>query len=155
MALNFLSSMFKGAAEGTIKGTLEGIGTLAKDIRSAITGELSPEKKAEILNKAIDIENMTNSGQIQINAVEAAHPKLFVAGWRPNLGWVCGISIGLYFIPQYLVAAVLWMKLCWSANQLVPYPIPEPAGLMELVGLMLGLGGMRLVEKIKGVQGVH
>uniref|UniRef100_A0A6H2A1Y5 Putative holin n=1 Tax=viral metagenome TaxID=1070528 RepID=A0A6H2A1Y5_9ZZZZ len=148
--MGLLGDVFSGAASGSIKGILGGIGELAIGIRSAITGEMSPEKKADLLDKAAQLESLAQQGQVQINVAEASHPKVFVSGWRPYIGWICGTAIGAYFIPQYLLASVLWLKLCWTAQSLVAYPIAEPKGLMELTLGMLGLAGLRTVEKLAG-----
>lgn len=147
--MNILSSLIGGITLSGIKGVFEGVGSLAKDIRSAVTGEISPEKKAELLDKVAQLEAMSQQGQFETNKAEATHRSIFVAGWRPFIGWICGVSIAAYFIPQYLLAAVLWVKVCWSAQTLVSYPIPEPVGLITLLTGMLGLGVLRTVEKIK------
>ena len=148
--MSFLTDLVGGATLGGVKGIFEGVGSLAKDIRSAVTGEISPEKKAELLEKASQLEAAAQQGQVEINKAEAQHRSIFVAGWRPFLGWICGLGIGSYFIPQYILAAVLWSRACWNAQALVPYPIPEPAGLITLVSGMLGLAGLRTIEKVKG-----
>jgi len=148
--MGLLGDVISGAASGSIRGILGGIGELAVGIRSAITGELSPDKKAELLDKAAQLESLAQQGQVQIQVAEASHPKVFVSGARPFLMWVCGVSIGAYFIPQYLLASVLWVKLSWAAQTLVAFPIGEPHGLMELTLGMLGLAGLRTVEKLSG-----
>jgi hypothetical protein len=147
--MGFLSGLIGTASMGTVKGAMEGIGSLAQDIRSAITGDISPEKQAELLSKATEIEAKAKQGQLEINKVEAAHRSVFVAGWRPGLGWVVVTCIALYFIPQYLMATVLWVKVCWNSQVIAPFPIGEPKGLVELISGMLGLGILRTVEKIK------
>lgn len=149
--MGFLGDIAGGLASGTIKGTLQGIGSLARDLRSAITGEISPEKRADIESKLLELEAMANMGQLEVNKVEAANPNVFVSGWRPALGWVGALALACYFIPQYVLAAVLWVKISWAAQTLAAFPIPEPGGLLELVMLMLGAGALRTVEKIKGV----
>ena len=148
--MGFLSNLVGGATLSGVKGIFEGVGSLAKDIRSAITGEISPEAQAELLNKVAQIEALGQQGQLRVNEAEAAHRSVFVAGWRPFIGWVCGVSLASYFIPQYILAAVLWVRACWAAQVLLPYPIPEPVGLMTLLTGMLGLGVLRTVEKMKG-----
>jgi len=148
--MGFLGKLFAETGAGTVKGVLEGVGSLAKDIRTAITGDMSPEKKAELQEKMMELENMAREGQVQINIQEAKHPSVFVSGWRPFIGWVCGVSIGCYFIPQYLLAAILWVKISWAAQALAPFPV-EANGLLELVSAMLGLAIIRGVEKSKGV----
>lgn len=87
--------------------------------------------------------------QAEINKIEAGHRTIFVAGWRPFIGWVCGVSLGLYFIPQYALGAVLWFRVSWAAQTIQPYPVIADA-LMELVLAMLGMGTIRMLEKMTG-----
>ena len=148
--MGFLGDIFKGATLGTVKGAFEGIGTLATDIRSAITGELSPDKKAEIDKALIEIEAKAKDAQAQINLAEATNPNVFVSGWRPAIGWVCAISLGMFFIPQYGVASFLWVKACLAAHALVPFPTTAE-GLFQLVLALLGMGVLRTTEKLTGV----
>lgn len=70
-------------ANGAVGGLLGGIGTLAKDIREAITGEISADKQAELAQKTMEIELAAATGQMQINLEEAKSEHLFVAGFRP------------------------------------------------------------------------
>lgn len=74
-------------------------------------------------------------GQLEINKVEAAHKSLFVAGWRPFIGWVAGIGL-LYNV---LIAPLLaiWFEM----------PPVDPAILTSTLMGMLGLGAMRTYEK--------
>jgi hypothetical protein len=78
-------------------------------------------------------------GQLEVNKVEAAHKSLFVAGWRPFIGWVCGIGL-LYNI---LLSPFLdiWVEM----------PVVDPALLYPVLLGMLGLSTNRMVEKVKGV----
>lgn len=87
--------------------------------------------------------------QIELNKVEAAHRSVFVAGWRPGIGWVCAVSLAAFYIPQYVLAAVLWVRASWEATALQPYPATAD-GLLELVLAMLGLAGVRTIEKLNG-----
>lgn len=98
-------------------------------------------------------------GQIELTKVEAAHRTLFVAGWRPAIGWVCAAALASYYLPQFLTASGVWVYLCfqviWHAEDLnavvLPaYPIGAISGLMELVLGMLGLGALRTAEKLGG-----
>jgi len=130
---------------GGIKGTLEGIGTLATSIRSAITGDLPPEKKAELEKLALEIEQKAKQGQLEINKQEAKHTSVFVAGWRPAVGWVCAISLAYNYIIRDVI---LWIGQIYS----LPNPPDLSMGvLVQLLLAMLGLGGMRSFEKMKGV----
>ena len=87
-----------------------------------------------------------DKGQTDVNAVEAANPSVFVSGWRPFIGWVCGAALAY----QYVAAPLL----IWVATSLhIPLAAPPKLDdtLWQLVFAMLGLGGMRTFEKIKGV----
>ena len=94
--------------------------------------------------------------QVELNKIEAGSRSIFVAGWRPAIGWVCATSLGIYYIPQFLVAQYVWVQSflisCVDTNAecVVPaFPV-EINGLMELIIGMLGLAGLRTVEKAMG-----
>ena len=103
-----------------------------KDAKNALAHEIATmsEKHAQELAK----------GQLDVNKVEAAHKSLFVAGWRPFVGWICGIGL-LYNI---LISQVLgiWLEV----------PEVDPSLLTPILMGMLGMGAMRSYEKTKGVQ---
>lgn len=87
-------------------------------------------------------------GQVEINKVEAASNDIFVAGWRPFIGWVCGVALAYTYI-----AAPFW---AWILTIYYPdktMPVLPTDNLFELVLAMLGLGGLRTFEKIRGVAG--
>ena len=88
--------------------------------------------------------------QTEINKLEAQSRSLFVAGWRPFIGWICGTALGIYYIPQFAVATILWVRLCWNAQTLASYPISDISGLTQLIIAMLGLAGYRTLEKFGG-----
>jgi len=144
--------------DGTIiKDTLSGVGGFFKDIRSAITGKIDPEKEAAINLQMAELESKVTFAQTDINKIEAASASVFVAGWRPALGWVCASSLGFYYIPQAAIGAILWFVQCsmviFQAPDamkitLPPYPVVfNVAEIMGLVMSMLGLSGLRTVEK--------
>lgn len=85
------------------------------------------------------------TGQIEINKSEAQSSSLFVSGWRPAVGWVCVLGLVYTFIG--------WPLLKWfSLVRGIPLP-PELdlSALITLLGGLLGLGGFRTYEKVKGV----
>jgi len=87
--------------------------------------------------------------QISVNAAEAKSDKLFVAGWRPFIGWVCGSAFAYHFIFQPFVVFIL--KVLHVA---VPdMPVLSMGDLMPVLLGMLGLGGLRTYEKIQGANG--
>ena len=144
-----------------IKDTLSGVGGLMQDIKTLFTGQLSPEKEAEILQKLADSEQELMIAQVEVNKIEAASSSVFVAGWRPAIGWICAISIGSYFVPQAVMAVLLWTMQCtmvmWATDNvaiLILPAFPQIFGWEQLFGLvfaMLGIGTLRTAEKWKGV----
>lgn len=132
-------------AAGGAKGLFSGIGSLAKDIRIAITGK-DPEKIAEAIAKAQEIESATQIAQTDINKEEAKHPNWFVSGWRPFIGWTCGVALAFhYVVSPFLV----WLLSAFDITSSVPKL--DMAALMTLLFGMLGLGGYRSYEKKQGI----
>lgn len=85
--------------------------------------------------------------QNKINEIEAAHQSVFVAGWRPFIGWICGIGLFWAFVLQPMAA--------WILAAFIPDFPPPPQihtdNLYQLVLAMLGMGGLRTFEKMRGV----
>ena len=133
---------------GLIDFSLDDIGGIFKDIREAITGEAikDPTKIAEIEYKLDELENKLKLGQITINKAEATNPNVFVAGWRPFIGWVGGFALAYNFIVQ---PTIIWYANFHNIN--IGTPTLDTGTLMTLVLAMLGIGGMRSFDKIKGV----
>jgi len=84
-------------------------------------------------------------GQLEINAKEAVHTSIFVSGWRPFVGWCCGIGFLWAAVGQSVFAYVARIK-GWPDP-----PTIDTEVLMYVLGGMLGLGTLRTVEKAKGV----
>jgi hypothetical protein len=80
-----------------------------------------------------------------INTEEAKHRNIFVAGWRPFIGWTCGLALFAHFI-LFPSADVITAYLGYDA---VSYPSFDMDSLMTILLGMLGLGGMRSFEKYK------
>ena len=110
-----------------------------KDQKNAIAFELATmaEKHAQELAK----------GQLDVNKVEAAHKNLFVAGWRPAVGWVCCLGMA----GNFLIIPLANFALALSSSP-ITIPLIETSEMMPVLMGMLGLGAMRTVEKTKNVQ---
>lgn len=90
-------------------------------------------------------------GQIDTNKVEAASASIFVAGWRPFIGWVCGAALAWQFVIAPLLTYCLGVYAAETGHTLPPLPVLDSAQLYPVLMGMLGLGTMRTVEKIQGV----
>lgn len=84
-------------------------------------------------------------GQMAINQAEAA-TDAFRGGWRPSVGWVCVAGLGYTYLLRPLLP---WLAALVGAD-VPPLPAIDTEELMILLGGMLGLGGMRSLERIKG-----
>ena len=86
-------------------------------------------------------------GQLEINKKEAEHSSIFVAGWRPGIGWICGAALAWNFILQPIVS---WIAFVAGVN-LEHMPTLDTGELTTILLGMLGLGGLRTYEKKLGV----
>jgi hypothetical protein len=113
-----------------IGSAVSSIGTVAKDLRAAITGKsvIDPAAQAAIEQATLAIEAEVAKAQLSVNAVEAANPKLFVSGWRPAIGWV--IACALFY--EYIIRRLLMIFKVDIPN------IP----LQDLIGILFAMLGM-------------
>jgi|TARA_B100001059_G_C17681361_1_gene499906 hypothetical protein len=86
-------------------------------------------------------------GQLEVNKVEAAHNNMFVAGWRPAVGWICAMGMAGNFILIPMANFILAL-----VESEIVIPLIALSEMMPVLLGMLGLGAMRTVEKAKGVQ---
>lgn len=102
--------------------------------------------KQEIEKTLVENANQLNLAQAEINKVEASHRSVFVAGWRPMIGWSCAIGIFWLFVGHPIV-------VYFDALDGVVSPIPtiDHDILLELTFAMLGMAGLRSWEKLKGL----
>lgn len=106
-----------------------------------------PAERARMQLELAKLDQELMKGQIATNQVEAAHRSVFVAGWRPAIGWIGAIGLGYSFIIEPMAS--------WAARVIFSYAGTFPAlstgDLMWLVAGMLGFGTVRAFEKVKGV----
>lgn len=87
-----------------------------------------------------------DKGQVEINKIEAANPSIFVSGWRPFVGWVCGLGFAWATVLQ----PIFVFGLAAMHKTIVPPQIQTEVLMQALLGL-LGMGGFRMMEKKWGV----
>ncbi len=113
------------------------------DARARAQAELlKSEREAEL--ETLRLALSADEKQAAINDREAAHADLFVAGWRPFIGWVCGVAFAYHFILQPLLA----FGIANSGGE-VQLPAFDMATLSTVLMGMLGLGSLRTLEKIR------
>ena len=134
--------------------------TAAFDLGSKVIDKIFPDKEAadraklELFKlhqtgelKILDNEFNLALEQIKVNAIEAAHPSIFVSGWRPAIGWVCVVT----YTYNYVVMPLITWFAKWH-DIAAPNMITLDTGeLTTLLLGMLGIGGLRTFEKIKGI----
>ena len=94
----------------------------------------------------LDADLKLATGQIEVNKVEAASSSLFTSGWRPFVGWTCGAA----FAYKFVLAPFAVLALT-AAGHPIQLPVLDFTEMSTILLGMLGLGGMRTMEKIKGV----
>jgi hypothetical protein len=120
--------------------------TAALDIGSKVIDRLwpDPEQRAAAQLELLKLQQSGELAQIAVNVEEAKSVSLFVSGWRPGVGWVCVLACSWNW---------LGLPMCRLAGEVLGHPIAlAPADLTEMLPVlmgMLGLGGLRTVEKLK------
>ena len=109
-----------------------------KDQKNALAHQIATmsERHAQELAK----------GQLEVNKAEAASTSLFVAGWRPAVGWVCVLGMASNFVLIPMVNFILAL-----VESTITVPLIDTSTMMPVLLGMLGLGAMRSAEKIKKV----
>lgn len=136
------------------------LGPVFEIIKQVLGGlGIDPEAKVKAQQQAFDLitngsfdqraEQALALAQITVNQTEAASPSLFKGGWRPFTGWSVSIGVTVATVWAPLGA---WVFTAITGNTLQPLPVLDSATLMGLLGGLLGLGGMRTAEKMKGTQ---
>ena len=86
-------------------------------------------------------------GQLEINKAEASHRSIFVAGWRPFVGWTCGVALAWHFV----LAPFIIFGSAYAGVPLPDLPQFDMSSLLTVLMGMLGLGGLRTYEKKAGL----
>ena len=113
---------------------------------SQILDKLVADKDLKIkLSHQIEKEIISlNKAQLEVNKIEAKHNNIFVAGWRPFIGWICGLSIAYHFILEPVIQYILIIN-----NINFNTPEFDFSQLSTIVMAMLGMSTLRTYEKTK------
>lgn len=129
-----------------IGGIVETVGRVADDLFT------SDEERAKAELDAYKAESDRMAGQVETNKIEAAHRSVFVAGWRPAIGWIGAAAMAYQFI-LYPMLGWGWHAMQaagWISIGLAEPPMLETEALWVILTGILGLGTLRTGEKIKG-----
>jgi len=118
-----------------------------------IIGRFLPEDKEARAKAEREIEQQLSThlakidiAQLEINKAEAAHRSIFVAGWRPFIGWTCGVALAWTYVGVPILQFILA-----QTGHLIDLPALDMGQMMPVLMGMLGLGGLRSFEKFKGI----
>jgi hypothetical protein len=136
-----LAQWLFGSAVATVDKPVEAVGNALDKL---FTSDEERAAAAIVLEK---LRQQPDILQAEITKVEAAHPSVFVAGWRPAIGWVCVLSLASYYPPRFIIATCLWAHQVIGAGGWIPPPEVGIADILGLVGTLLGMATLRTVEK--------
>jgi len=108
--------------------------------------EARAKAKQDLTLELVRIEAEQRTSQVELNKMEAQHASIFVAGWRPFIGWVGGVSLAWTFLVHPLL---VWFATV--AGYEGEFPLLDTDPLLTLVMAMLGVGAMRSFDKLNGV----
>ena len=114
---------------------------LANTVISKIWPDKTEKEKQELAAALVLVQ-----GQIDTNKAEAASGSVFVAGWRPAVGWTCAAAFAFKFVLGPLAVVLMGM-----AGHPIVLPVFDFSEMSTVLLGMLGLGGLRSFEKVKGV----
>ena len=126
--------------------------TAGLDLITKIVGTVWPDKteaekeQFELAITALREQAQTLQAQADTNTAEAASPSVFVSGWRPFVGWICGVSFAWQF-----VALPILLFIGNATGHVIAVPAFDSGTMMTLLMGMLGLVGARSYEKVQGV----
>lgn len=126
----------------------------------AITGVVTkvldkfvPDAKDRLEAEQLVLKSLltASDAQIEVNKVEAASTNLFVSGWRPFVGWVCGGSLAYAAVGYSFLQWLVDMTAVLTATPVPAIPKPDTTITLEILMGMLGMGAFRTYEKTQGV----
>jgi hypothetical protein len=130
-----------------IGAIIDSVGKVASDLITTDKERIELELEGKRIDQATDL------AQMEVNKTEASNQNLFVAGWRPAIGWVGAAAMAYQFLAYPLL---VWSWTWMQAEQIVPQDVKPPPmldteALWVILSGMLGIAGMRSFEKTRGV----
>ena len=130
-----------------IGAIIDSVGKVASDLITTDKERIELELEGKRIDQATDL------AQMEVNKTEAQNQNLFVAGWRPAIGWVGAAAMAYQFL---LYPLLVWSWTWIQAEQIVPQEVKPPPmldteALWVILSGMLGIAGMRRFEKTRGV----
>ena len=134
--------------------SLLGVGAIIESVGKVAGDLITTEKERRQLDlEEKKIDQATDLAQIEVNKVEAASSSVFVAGWRPAIGWIGAAALAYQFLayPLFLWVWTYLQGTGWIPRELQAPPVLKADELWVILSGILGIAGMRSFEKTKGV----
>jgi hypothetical protein len=129
---------------GGAGGIIEGVGKILDDVTT------SDEERAVAQRLLEELRQKPYLAQIHLNAQEANHRSIFIAGWRPFAGWVCGFALGYaYLFQPFIIAIAVFFGATQETVDIIPKI--DISVMIPILVSMLGLGALRSTDKRNGV----
>ena len=125
------------------KTATEPLAVIGNALDNLFTSDEERLDKQAVLARIIEQPHLVQS---EIGKIEAMHKSVFVTGWRPFIGWVCGAALAYNFIVRELL---IW-AMAMSGKNILPPPALQLEVLTTILYALLGLGGLRTFEKLRG-----
>lgn len=143
--MNFLTALFSGG--DTVKAIGDTVDKLFTSDEERLAAKVELQKAELAFNlRQVELQQQQNLGQIDLNKVEAANANIFVSGWRPFIGWVCGAALAYGFIIEPMLRFLVKVLFGYDGE----FPIIHLDELNSILLGMLGLGTLRTIEKVQG-----
>jgi len=123
---------------------ITGLGAVS-ELANTVIGKIWPDK-SESEKQQLAAAVALVQGQLDVNKIEASNPSVFVSGWRPFIGWVCGMACAWNWIGISVVSTI-----CTILKNPVALQKADVSEMMPVLLGLLGLGALRTYEKAKGV----
>lgn len=130
-----------------IADAIAAVATLADDAVKRIWPDATEVEKTKLEQLKQELQNQFAllAGQIDINKIEAANPSVFVSGWRPFVGWACGVGVAYVSVIEPIARFVAAVGFGYVGA----FPLIDTEITLQVLLGLLGLAGMRTFEKVK------
>lgn len=109
----------------------------------------SKDARETVKLKLMELHANGDLKQMEVNAKEAEHQSVFVAGWRPFVGWVCAVAFGWMFVLQPILVFVL--AALGAGVDIAALDVFDMEAMLTVLGGLLGMGALRTYERKTGV----
>jgi hypothetical protein len=149
-----ISDLIANTVGKVVDGGMDIIKKLVPDKDKQIQAEMELRNLGiQIAAEATKMEHEERMGQIEINKIDASSQDAYQRRARPTTLWICNIALFYVFIGFPIAEWLLKISVLWTTKLagITPPPLPDAEYLLIVLGALLGFGGYRTFERVKGV----